>query len=123
MPEYSYARQMPRSYPEARDAAGVIVGAVRLGDARVFGADGEDKPEGAPDYWPAPDEHWLPAGEQLPPAWPDPEDSDDAAEEPGDGGEPPAPIGGKRGAGKRQAAADSQGDTSTPDGTSSEEQG
>jgi hypothetical protein len=128
LPEYSYARQMPRSYPEARDAAGEIVGTVELGDTRMFGTDGEDKPDGAPDCWPCPDENWLPAGEQLPPAWPGVSadmyralpDQDGGEESPDDGeaapdSDPPPPPAGKRG----KAA----GDTSTPDSTSSEEQG
>jgi hypothetical protein len=70
MPEYAYADQVPRSYTETRDAAGDVIGTVEPGDRREFGAGGEEKPEGAPGFWPAPDARWVPAGEQVPPPWP-----------------------------------------------------
>lgn len=67
MPEFTYARQVPRSYTEARDQAGVIVGTVELGGKREF--DTGDKPEGAASWNPVPDECWVASGEPVPPAW------------------------------------------------------
>lgn len=67
MPEFVYAGQVPRSYTELRDEHGGLVGTVEHGDARDFGG---DKPEGAPDFWPAPDGLWAPAGTKIAPPWP-----------------------------------------------------
>jgi hypothetical protein len=70
MPEFTYAGKLPRNYPDQRDASGQILGAIERGDKREFGSDDAEKPQDAPAWWPAPDEHWLPAGEQTGTAWP-----------------------------------------------------
>lgn len=69
MPEFIYAGQTPASYTETRDSGGFIVGTVEHGNTRDFGADGDEKPEDAPEFWPAPDGRWFPAGTQIAKAW------------------------------------------------------
>lgn len=73
MPEYAYAGTVPRSYPETRDAEGVIVGTVTYGETREFDREwvptepaGGEEPEAAPPGWPAPDRDWFPTDEPLP---------------------------------------------------------
>lgn len=66
MPEFIYAGQLPASYTETRDGAGFIVGTVEHGNTRDF--DGE-KPEDAPEFWPAPDGRWVPKGTKIARAW------------------------------------------------------
>lgn len=71
MPEpFTYAGLTPVSYTETRDAAGEIVGTVEHGDTRDFGTEGDEKPEGAADWWPAPDGRWITGDAELPEAWP-----------------------------------------------------
>lgn len=71
MPEpFTYAGLTPVSYTETRDAAGEIVGTVEHGDTREFGTEGDEKPDGAPDWWPAPDGRWITGDAELPEAWP-----------------------------------------------------
>jgi hypothetical protein len=73
MPEYAYAGATPRSYVETRDAAGNITGSVAYGDTREFDREWEapepadgGEPQEAPEWWPAPDADWFPAGADLP---------------------------------------------------------
>lgn len=71
MPEpFTYAGLTPVSYTETRAADGGIIGTVEHGDTREFGTEGDEKPDGAPDWWPAPDERWIREGGELPEAWP-----------------------------------------------------
>lgn len=67
MPEFIYAGQTPASYTELRDSDGFIVGTVEHGDTRDF--EGGEKPEGAPEFWPAPDGRWVPKGTKIAKAW------------------------------------------------------
>jgi hypothetical protein len=67
VPEFTYAGQLPASYAETRDAGGFIVGTVEHGDTRDFG--GGEKPEDAPEFWPAPDGRWVPKGTKIAKAW------------------------------------------------------
>jgi hypothetical protein len=103
VPEFTYAGQVPVSYAEERDSDGSIVGTVEHGDTRSFGADGGEKPEDAPDWWPAPDSRWVPSGTEIGAAWPgvsagmyrdqpaaDDGSSDDAAPDSGSGVAPAA---------------------------------
>lgn len=127
MPEFIYAGQLPASYAETRDGAGFIVGTVEHGDTVDF--EGGEKPEGAPEFWPAPDGRWVPKGTKIADAWPGVgaamyrEGDGDAAA--GDNAEPePDPAPAAKGAKTAAAGAPATQETGAVahlDGTSGEE--
>jgi hypothetical protein len=118
LPEFTYAGQMPRHYTETRDTAGELLGLIQQGDVR----DLDEAP--ADGLWVEGDVKVAAAPEGVGPDMyrqepaPAPGEADESAES-DDGEDAPAPAAkGRAGRGKAPG-----GDTSTPDGTSSEEQG